>query len=309
MNPGERVIYFITGHGEGDIVNSSDTSFTSAVGMLESKNYTVRSLNLRAENEIPADALVIIVAGSTQPISNGEAALLQAYVDGGGALVVLEQCTLETDLGSTPDPLQYYLSNVWGVVFNNDIVIDPTSDPLSFAISYTYGDHPITENLQNTITFFPVSRSISLASASTDLQQDPLVLTIDRAWGETDFQSIIDGNFEFQLGADFAGPIIIAAALENTSSGGRLAVVGDSSFATNAFFDQYGNADLFINTIDWAAGEQGMISLTPKDTVERSLNPIQNVGWIVLGLSFICIIPGIIIAGGIISWIARRARG
>jgi hypothetical protein len=52
-----------------------------------------------------------------------------------------------------------------------------------------------------------------------------------------------------------------------------------------------------------------MISLTTKETTSRSLNPIKNFGWIILGLSFICIIPGIVIAGGVISWIARRARG
>jgi ABC-type uncharacterized transport system involved in gliding motility auxiliary subunit len=309
MNPGERVVYFMTGHGEADILNGGDTAITQAVGVLEAKNYTVRTLNLRAENLIPEDALAIIIAGPTKPFSTGEAALLKFYLDGGGALVFLEQCTLETELGNTPDPLQSLLDDSWGVVFNNDIIIDPTSDPLSFAISYAYGTHAITENLQSTITFFPVSRSITLASASVDIQQYPLVLTIDRAWGETDFESLIAGVYEYQADADNTGPITLAAALENTTSGGKLVVVGDSSFASDAFFDQYGNADLFINSVDWAAGEQDMISLTPKDATQRSLNPIQNVGWITLGLSFLCIIPGIIIAGGVISWIARRARG
>lgn len=309
MNPGERVVYFMTGHGEADILNSGDTAYTRAVSVLEAKNYTVRTLNLRAENEIPADALAIIIAGPTKPISTGEAALLEAYANGGGALVVLEQCTLETELGSSPDPLQDYLAGTWGVVFNNDIIIDPTSDPLSFAISYSYGDHAITENLQSTITFFPVARSITLTSGSAEIQQTPLVLTIDRAWGETDFEALTNGVYEFQANSDIAGPIMLTAVLENTTSGGQLAVFGDSSFATDAFFDQYGNADLFINTVDWAAGQQNMISLTPKDTTARSLVPIQNFGWIMLGLAFICIIPGIIIAGGVISWIARRARG
>ncbi len=309
MNPGERVVYFMTGHGEADILNSGDTSYTSAVSMLEAKNYTVLTLNLRAENQIPENALVIIIAGPTQPITSGETALLKAYLENGGALILLEQPTLETELGNSPDSLQNYLAEAWGVTFNNDIIIDPSSDPLSFAISYSYGDHDITKNLQNTITFFPVARSMTLATASADIQTHPLVLTIDRAWGETDFEALANGEYEYQADSDTPGPILLAAVLENTTTSAHLAVFGDASFATDTFFDQYGNADLFINTVDWAAGEEDMISLTAKATTERSLLPITNTGWIVLGLSFICIIPGIIIAGGIIAWIARRARG
>ncbi len=70
MNPGQRAVYFLTGHGERDIQNSGDTSYTRARTVLESKNYTVKSLNLLAENKIPADALSIIIDGPTQPISS-----------------------------------------------------------------------------------------------------------------------------------------------------------------------------------------------------------------------------------------------
>jgi len=309
MNPGQRVIYFTTGHGEADILNSGDASYTSGIAVLEAKNYTVRQLNVRAENMIPEDALAIIIAGPTRPFTASEVSLLKTYVDGGGSLVVLEQTYFETELGAIPDPLQDYLAESWGVVFNNDLIIDPSSDMLSFAISYTYGDHAITENIKNTITFFPLARSLTLSAVSADIQQFPLVATIDRAWGETDFEALSNDIYDFDAATDKPGPILLSAVLVNTTSGGTLAVFGDASFATDVFYDQYGNADLFINTIDWAAGEQDMISLTPKETTARSLNAIQNLGWIILGLSFICILPGIIVAAGIIAWIARRARG
>ena len=48
MNPGQRAVYFLTGHGERDIQNSSDKAYTRARTVLESKNYTVKSLNLLA---------------------------------------------------------------------------------------------------------------------------------------------------------------------------------------------------------------------------------------------------------------------
>jgi ABC-type uncharacterized transport system involved in gliding motility auxiliary subunit len=308
MNPGERVVYFMTGHGEADISSSDDTGLTSALEILETKNYTVRTLNLRAENKIPADALAIIIAGPTAPISTGEAYFLKTYLDGGGSIILFEQSIFDQEPGLSSDPFMEYLSDAWGVTFNNDLVIDPTSDLPSFAISYAYADHAITTDLTGSNTFFPISRSISLTSVSEEIIQNALITTVDRAWGETNEQSIIDGVVEYETSIDIPGPILLAAALENSTTGGQLVVVGDSSFATNGYF-YYGNVDLFANSIDWAVGEQDMISLTTKETTTRSLNPIKNFGWILLGLSFICIIPGIVIAGGVISWIARRARG
>lgn len=308
MNPEDRVIYFMTGHGEADISKPGDDGLTSAIAILENKNYIVRMLNLQAENEIPVDASSIIITGPTRPFTESEVLLLSAYLENGGALLVFEQSIFESIPGLSSDPLLEYLSNAWGVAFNDDLVIDPTSPYPDVAISSRYGDHIITENLIGTNTVFPVSRSLTLSSVSPDISQTPLVFTVDRAWGETDVTSLEEGMVEYQAGIDTPGPITIAAVLENSSTGGKLIVVGDSSFATNGYF-YYGNADLFTNSLDWVAGEKDMISLTPKETTQRSLNPILNFGWIMLGLSFLCILPGIIIAGGVISWIARRARG
>lgn len=308
MNPEERVIYFMTGHGEADISKTGDTGITNAVEILENKNYLIRTLNLQAENEIPSDALTIIIVGPTRPFTESEALLLSTYLDNGGALVVLEQSIFDPQPGLDTDPLLEYLSAFWGVHFNGDLVVDPTSPDPVVAISSRYGNHEITADLVGTNTIFPVARSLTISSLSTEIIQNPLIFSVDRAWGETDAQSLAEGVVEFQPETDISGPITIAAALENTSTGGKLVVFGDSSFATNGYF-YYGNIDLFSNSLDWASGEQDMINLTPKDTTQRSLNSIRNVGWILLGLSFICIIPGIIIAGGVISWIARRTRG
>ena len=70
MNPGQHAVYFLTGHGERDIQNPADKAYTRARTVLESKNYTVKTLNLLAENKIPTDALSIIIDGPTQPISS-----------------------------------------------------------------------------------------------------------------------------------------------------------------------------------------------------------------------------------------------
>src|SRR5690606_31490641 len=62
LNPGSDAVYFLIGHGEREVDQASDASMTRAKSTLESKNYTVQTLNLLAENEIPEDASVIVIA-------------------------------------------------------------------------------------------------------------------------------------------------------------------------------------------------------------------------------------------------------
>ncbi len=309
MNPGQRAVYFLTGHGEADIQNAGETSFTRVRTLLEAKNYTVSTLNLRAENSIPSDALAIIIPGKTNPISDAEVTLIWDYLTQGGSLVLLEDPTVLTNMGNEEDSLQTYLVDEWGVEINNDIVIDPTSNPLTVAISYSYGTHAITNNLsKNLLTFFPIARSIGSGAFPSEVTLSPLVLTIDTAWGETNFDSLSDGTYANESN-DTPGPITLGVAAENTSTRTRLVVFGNSSFASDTYIDQYGNADLVINSIDWAAEQDNMINLTAKTPTDRTLLPLSTFAWLMLGLAFICIIPGLVIAGGVASWLIRRSKG
>jgi hypothetical protein len=63
MNPGERFVYFTSGHGELPIDTPGDTSYTLVKRSLEFKNYTVESLNLLTEGSVPENASAVIIAG------------------------------------------------------------------------------------------------------------------------------------------------------------------------------------------------------------------------------------------------------
>lgn len=313
MNPGQRTVYFLTGHGEGSIDNSSATSFLNAKRVLESKNYTVKDLNLLAQGKVPADALAVIIAGPSQPIQTQEANILKDYVSKGGALVVLEQPNLSqtAENPAKPDALEDYLSNSWSIKVDNDMIIDTTSPYASWAVANSYAAHPVTDSLtsQNLVTFFPDSSSLTLNPQNKDIQTTALVKTIENAWGETDFASLQSKQVTNDKGKDFAGPLTVAAAAENPSAKGKVVVFGDVQFANDTYFGQYGNSDLFINSVDWAAGQQNMISLTTKAPINRQMKPLTNLTVLVLAFAFVILIPGLVLAGGIASWIARRRRG
>ena len=311
MNPGQRAVYFLAGHGERDIQNSGNKSYTRARTVLESKNYTVKSLNLLAQNKIPADALSIIIDGPTQPITSQELSLLKAYVSKVGSLIVMEDSTLASNAGKQTDPLLDYLTTTWGITIDNDLVIDPSSSQIIVAVENSYGSHPITDKLQsqNMVSFFPTACSLDIKSKVQNVQTTALVNTINTSWGDTNFADLQNNKVAYDAATDFAGPLVVAAASENSTSNGRVVVIGSSTFASDIYFDQYGNGDLFINSVDWAAGQGNMINLTSNQPISRQMRLPNNFTILLLAFVFIILIPGLIIAGGVASWLVRRSRG
>jgi ABC-type uncharacterized transport system involved in gliding motility auxiliary subunit len=311
MNPGQRAVYFLTGHGERDIQNPSDKAYTRARTVLESKNYTVKSLNLLAQNKIPADALSIIIDGPTQPITTQEMSLLQTYISKGGSLIVMEDSPLASNVGKPADPLINYLKDTWGITIEDDLVIDPSSSQIIVAVENAYGSHPITSKLQsqNMVSFFPTACSLTVNLNIQNVQTTALVTTINTSWGETDFTALQNNKVAFDSTIDFAGPLTVAAASENSTTNSRVVVIGDATFASDIYFDQYGNGDLFINAVDWAAGQGNMINLTSSQPISRQMRLPNSFTILLLAFVFVILIPGLIIAGGVASWLVRRSRG
>ncbi len=310
MNPGKRTVYFLTGHGEGDISQSSQTSFTRSRAVLESKNYTVQTLNLVADQKVPDDANVIVIAGATSPIPDAEVALLKAYVDKGGALVVLSFPPILTSSNGASDALSKYLTTDWGINVMNDLTIDTNQSNPFVAVgdATSYGSHPIMDQLANKIIFFPEACSLNTTTVA-NVQTTDLVKTISRVWGETDFAALQNKQLVYDSKTDVSGPLLIAVAGQNSTTNGRVVVVGDSDFANDNYFDQYSNSDMFINSVDWAAGQESMINLTSKTPVSRQMALPDLTVQLLIAISFVCVIPGLILAAGVGSWLMRRSRG
>jgi ABC-type uncharacterized transport system involved in gliding motility auxiliary subunit len=308
INPEKRVVYFLVGHGEKDTETAGDTAMTKVKQTLEAKNYTVETLNLSSAGKIPADAKAIVIAGPTYPITAQEAELLDAYLSGKGSVVMMFEPTALTEFKGQPDPMADMLQSKWGIKVNNDFIIDPATQPPLGAVAEQYGQHLITSKLNLIRSVYPTTRSLAIETSAPGITATPLVITSSSAWGETDFASIENNTLSFGAG-DTPGPLMVGIAAENTTTQARLVVFGDSDFATDPGFDQYANGDMLINSVDWAAGNESVISLTPKNAVERTFIPPPSIGVIGIFLFSLCILPLGIIGGGVAAWISRRRRG
>jgi len=314
MNPGSEVVYFLTGHGELPIDGGSDQSFTQLKTALEAKNYTVNSLSLLATSQIPADASVIVIAGPQKPLSDGEVSLLDAYLKNGGSLVVMEEPTILTQFGDSPDPLAIYLAQTYGIVLGNDIVVDVQAaqslqQPF-VAIANQYAQHVITQKMSGMAAFFPTARSVTTDdSVGTDYSKIKLILTASQSWAETDMASVQDGTMNPDQGVDTFGPISLAVVAQGTTNNTRIAVFGDSDFAANTYYGVYGNGDMIVNTIDWAAKQENLINLSAKTTVDRTLITPKPYMMSMILLGSMIVLPGLVLVGGIVAWVNRRRQG
>ncbi len=307
-SPGERKVYFLTGHGERDIQDSGETGYADARRALTSKGYTVAGLNLLSEQQIPRDARVVVIAGPQAPLEPSEVEALQSYLERGGSLIVLYDPSPETQVLSGSDPLKGYLEETWGVNLQDNLVVDLTSNfPLS-GIAASYAEHPITDRMGNLVSVFPTVRGVSASgTVPEDAELTELVLTGQDSWGETDFDAITqEGNVQFNEGQDQGGPVTLVVAAERFQPPGRLVVFGDADFAVNGNFNQYGNGDLLVNSVDWGAREEQLINLTPGQQSERIIAPpsVQMVGLIFLVT--IILIPGGVVGMGVSVWWRRR---
>jgi ABC-type uncharacterized transport system involved in gliding motility auxiliary subunit len=308
-NPGKRAVYFLTGHGEFDPNGSGNSAYSQVKTTLTSKNYTIDTLNLLSTPKIPDDALAIIIAGPKKPLSDNEVSLIKDYLAKGKALVYLSEPPALMDTPSAKDPLADYLASGWSIQSGNNVVVDPSVNPPVVAVSNSYGSHAITQKL-SLVSIFPSAHSITAGTAPTNVTLTQLVLTSNQAWGETDIQALQNNQqVTPDKSKDLMGPVSIAVAGSNSQTNARVVVVGDADFASDQYFQSYGNSDFIINSIDWAASQNNLINLTAKPPTNRVLVPPSDsaIGLILLGSVFV--MPGLVIFFGITTWLQRRRRG
>jgi ABC-type uncharacterized transport system involved in gliding motility auxiliary subunit len=297
-----KKIYFVEGHGEKKLSSTNEGDGYGVVDkMLKDENYETKSLNLASANEVPSDCDVLVLAGPKQPLFPPEATAIGKYLENGGKAMLL--------IDPDTDPKLADVLGAWGIELGNNTVVDPSPIGRFFQlgpgapIANSYGSHPITKDFEGTMTFFPLCRSIE-TSSRTGVSTTDLMKSSEESWAETEIKN---GGAHFDEGKDKRGPLTLGVAA-NQSIGGkeaRLVVIGDSDFAENQFVGVQRNGDLFMNSINWLAQDEDLISIRPKNPADRRVSMTEadqnQVFWITLVL-----MPLATIGSGVYIWWKRR---
>ena len=299
----QKKVYFIEGHGEKLISDTERNGLDAARSALERENYVVESLNLVRVDALPEDAAALVWAGPQSEPFPEEIDMVDAYLNAGGSVLLMLDPPPAASLDS--------LLERWGVTAGSNFIVDASgvgrllgAGPEIPLVSQ-YGSHAITDRF-NLMTFFPLARSIDTAAVDDETQTATRLLTTgSNSWGESDLESL---EAAFDPSLDLQGPVDIGAVLTRDLEGdlqARLAVVGDSDFATNGFFDLQGNGNLFLNAVSWLAEDESFISIRPKAPTDRPLNLTESQGQISYYITMV-LMPLSILVAGVSVWIRRR---
>jgi len=308
----EKVIYFLKGHGERDIDDDGAEGFSLARQEVENQTYRAQSYNLAQQNQLPADATVIVSAGPRIDFLPTEVALLKEFLEEGGSLLILVDPLTEFGMG------EFFAD--YGLALGRNVVIDASGIGQLFGLGAAaplvseFEEHPMTQELSGVMTFFPMAQNVTTSSSPLDYRTQKLLTTSPRSWAESQLE---EGEAAFDEGRDTPGPLHLAAVatlkVENLPDSdeeapegvSRLALIGDADFASNGYFDSASNGDLFLMAVGWLSEEADLLAIRPKDPENRRINVTLGQSRMIFWASVV-LFPLATLVLGTTVWMRRR---
>jgi hypothetical protein len=317
---------FTSGHGEMslDAPDEDVRSLSAIKGGMGNEGYEARTIS-NFEGGVPSDCSVLVVAGPVQPFSTPEANSLDKYLSGGGkALFMLNPGLPDPRLVKDPKVFTVLptgleaLSKKWGAELGQDVILQTRLELFRGATlglqvrAAEYGDHPAVEPLKGRPTDFDrvrsVRRAVEFQGTAVEILKSP---GGGSSWAESDVGSLFLSQKANLDEKDIPGPVpfgVVAQKGEGDKET-KLVVFGDGDFVSNGMVRSYQfNFDLFLNTLNWLAGEVEQISIRPKMLRSSAieLTPVQTNRIFYVA---IILIPMLVLIFGMDLWWWRRQRG
>jgi ABC-2 type transport system permease protein len=324
-------VCFVTGHGEGfsptpahvhyshletlrghDVPGAGDVLVGAPDGLdrlqlaLTTLGYTLRAVVPATAATVPAECAVLADIGPRSAYAPGEARLLSSFLARGGRLLLMIDPGFAVE-GEFAD----FLARL-GLVSDPAVIVDPLNhygaDDTKVAIPY-YPPHPITDRVAMAI--FPEARPIRLGAPAAGLRATVLASSSAESYLRM-LPQAAEGEAATPGPAE-RRPAALAVALEGRwpeapaqgATPFRAVLVGNSNFATNAYFPYVSNGDLAIGMIRWLAGDEGSPAVKPQslslaqiDLTSRQMRDIFVVVELLLPLA-------VILFGGAVWWRRR----
>ena len=272
-------IYFTEESREATPFDRSPQGLSRFAGLLSALGADIKSLDWRAD--IPEDADLVVIAAPTRDIEDYQSARLWAYLNNGGALLIMadpilyseEDGVTITEMNSRAlrrDRGLFLLTWAgYGLRAREDVVVTEVGDgqlDRDLMTGELNTNHPILQGVTGPLAIFS-ARSLEVDASIQVYDAQPLVYSGAEYYGETLYVDYLQLNTEdFTPGTDTArGRLPLAAASENSMTGARIVLIGDGGIAMNgegfrsapsnsAGFVFPANVQFMMNTIAWLVG-------------------------------------------------------
>jgi ABC-type uncharacterized transport system involved in gliding motility auxiliary subunit len=309
---GVRKVCFVSGSQEHPLEATDSNGLSQYKKLLERDNYQTQAITLLDKTAVPSDCNVLVVAGPQTDYTANEVTAIKNYVENGGRAFILLDPPLDFGKEHTAENTALVkLLESWGVTPENDLVLErnPVSQIVGtgpeIPLVTNYESHPIVNDLKNSFTGFPISRSLQVKNTDKVTNQK-LFSTSDAAIATT---KLTTNAVSLNDPSNKKGPFVLGVAgTYNTGKAneqGRFVVIGSSSFLDNGMLGFQSNRDLALNAVNWLSSDEDLISIRPKEPEDRRLNVNQRQMNTFFYFDIIAI-PLLIILGGVMVFVKRR---
>ena len=309
---GERWVVFLEGHGERAIGDTEQHGYSEFANFLRDKGLKIRGLNLATDPKVPDNTAVLVLASPGRALLEGEAKIIDQYVQQGGNLLWLaDPAEGRTDPTASLAALAKTLDIGWqkgtGILLESAQLGLP---PFVY-ITTQYPPNPVTHDFPEN-ALFPLVRGLTWKSdPAAGWNAQPLLTTSQQAWLET---GALEGELALDAGkGDTPGPLTLGVTLtrdakakpDDAAKPQRVALIGDSDFLSNSYFGQLGNSLLGLNLAQWLASRDEQLNIDIPKAPDRTLMiPAWGMYSIYFGFAFL--LPATLLGFGVTRWVIRR---
>ena len=305
-------VAFTTGHGEVEQI--------AIANQLLSRDFNVTTQALVATEDedisISDNVNTFVVVGSTQVWQEQEKQILRDFVNSGkSVLLAVEGVAVTENLQAYP--ADHNLNDTFselGLSLNSDLVVSASNEIANFrtATNIFLTPYPfwvriqpagVTKDIpalsQLETAMFPWASSLDIKGKAFNIME-----TVSQSYTMNENFNL-DPSQDFNLDLETGGKVIAAAT--QTSSGGKVAIVGDSDFISDAGFQrEQANAVFFVNLVDWLSSDAALSSIRARGISYRPLTALSDSMRDTVKYGLIAIVPVIALIFGFIRINKRK---
>ena len=308
----EKIVYFLTGHGERDLSDSqSGAGISEFKEALIRSSFKVKSWNFVMDGKLPEDASAFVIAGPQRPYMDKEVQWLEQYLKQGGKMLLALDPDKKHNLQS--------LLKKFGVNYKAHYVMDRMGAVVGLGPFSPLGIHYDTQSSvtksfgRGSVSIFHIATDLKVEDDSGSFSITELVKTNVRALS---LPEIKQENMKGEQSSHVLA-LLVEGKKESEekekedskesnekSSSMILAVFGDSDFLSNDFIMKGINRDLVLNTISYLADELDLVSIRPKKlkATQLTLKSSDQMGVVL----FAVLLPIVFFVCSFVMWFRRR---
>jgi len=339
----KKVLYFLEGHGEASIEVSEEKGYTLAKEELEKLAYEVKKLTLALSDTFPQDCALLVIPGAKKDLLPNELETIRNYIGEGGRVFFmvdpetapgLKSFLTEYGIQLEDDLIVDTVSRLMGGDYFMPIVSEyeyhEITSEFRYATFFPFARSvSVAEEKPEGISVDILAKTSTNSWSERQLTDREVTFNKDKdKEGPISIAAVVtvepkeEEKQEKVTDEEEKGETKEAKSEEEAEKEseeeeekkeedkikqeGRLAVFGDSDFATNRYFNFSGNGNFFLNTVNWLAEEADLISIQPKTSSPRTIHMTATQGRILFFVSLI-ILPLIVLITGISVWVRRRS--